>query len=151
MIYVSHDLTVMYFSCDTMVALGIVNHDFPIVGQFSPSSNPIPSQKPSSASNDMTGDSTGQICRATKIDRQVCQFPKWNPVLDCLTVFPFTCTSDNNDRMYKWFLDFYGSSRFNICSHQALPVMARPPVAIHLKDNVTPVARHKATPISFYW
>lgn len=101
MIYVSRDLTVMYFSYDTMVVLGIVNHDFPIVGQFSPSSNPIPSQKPSSASNDMTGDSTGQICRATKIDRQVCQFPKWNPVLDCLTVFPFTCTSDNNDRMYK--------------------------------------------------
>ena len=148
MIYVSRDLTTMYFSYDKMVALGIVNHVLPIICQFSPSSNPIPSQKPSSASSDMTDVSTGKICRA---NGQVYHFPKWNPVPDCLTVFPFTCRSHNNDKMHKWFLDFYGSSSFNTCPHQVLPIMAGPLVAIHLKENVTSVARHKTIPISVYW
>ena len=33
MIYVSHDVTIIYLSYGTMVAFGIVNHDFPMVSQ----------------------------------------------------------------------------------------------------------------------
>ena len=117
LIYVSHNLTTMYLSYDIMVALGVVKHDFSIVGQFNLSTNPTLSKKPSSLSSDMTDDSTGRICGATKIDRQVCQCPKWNSVPDFPTPLPFTCTSKNNDRMRNWFLDYYGSSTFNTCRH----------------------------------
>ena len=40
LIYVSHNLTTMYLSYDIMVALGVVKHDFSMVGQFNLS--PIP-------------------------------------------------------------------------------------------------------------
>ena len=46
MIYVSSDVTAMYLSYDTMIAFGIVNHDFPMVSQFSLLTNPTPSKKP---------------------------------------------------------------------------------------------------------
>ena len=141
----------MYLFYDTMVALGIVNHDFPMADQFSLSSNPTPSQKPSSTSSNMIDDSTGRICGATKIDKQVCQCHKRNLTPDCPTALPFTCTSDNNDRMHKLLLGCYGSSAFDTSPHQALPIMAGPPVESHLKDNVTLVTRHKAIPVPIHW
>ena len=85
MIYISRDVTTMYISYDTMATLGIVNHDFLMVGQFSLSTNPTPSKRPLSISSDMTDDSTGRISGATKIDGQMHQYPKWNAVPDCPT------------------------------------------------------------------
>ena len=118
-----HDVTTMYLFYDTMVTLGIVNHDFPMVAQFSLSTNPTPSKKPSSVASNMTNDSTDRICGATKIDGQVCQCPNRNPVPDHPTALPCTCASQNNDRMCNWLHDNYGSSTFNTCPHQALPIM----------------------------
>ena len=66
MIYISRGMTKMYLSYETMVALGIVNHNFPLVDQFRLSINPKPSKKPS------TDESTGGIGGATKINQQVC-------------------------------------------------------------------------------
>ena len=42
MIYVSHDVTIIYLSYGTMVAFGIVNYDFPVVNQsaYQPISRP---------------------------------------------------------------------------------------------------------------
>ena len=86
-------MTKMYLSYETMVALGIVNHNFPLVDQFRLSINPNPSKKPS------TDESTGGIGGATKINQQVCKCLKQYPVTDCVTGLPFICTSENNDRM----------------------------------------------------
>ena len=60
-IYVNRNVTTMYLSHDTMVTLGILNHNFSMVGQFSLSTNPTPSKKPSSPPSNMTGNSTGRI------------------------------------------------------------------------------------------
>ena len=150
-IYVSHDMTKMYPSYYTMVALGILNHEYPMVGQFSLSANPMPSKKPSSTSSDRTDNSTGRIWGATKIDGQVCQYPKQNPLPYCPTALSFICTSGNNDRMHNWLLDYYGSSTFNPYPDQVLHVMAGLAVEIYLKDNVTPVARHKTIPVPIHW
>ena len=101
----------------------------------------------------MTDNSTGRIYGATKIDKQVCQCSKQNPVPDCPTALPFTCTSENNDRICNWLLviEYYDSSVFNTCPHPALRVMAGPPTEIHLKDNKKPVARHKIIPVPIHW
>ena len=101
----------------------------------------------------MTDNSTGRIYGATKIDKQVCQCSKQNPVPDCPTALPFTCTSENNDRICNWLLviEYYDSSLFNTCPHPALRVMAGPPTEIHLKDNKKPVARHKIIPVPIHW
>ena len=70
------DHNVPFLWYDTMIVLVFVNHDFPIVGQVNLSTNSTPSNKPSITSRDMTDNSTGRICGATKIDGQVCHCPQ---------------------------------------------------------------------------
>ena len=53
--------------------------------------------------------------------------------------------------MRNWLLHYYSSSTFNTCSHQALPKMAGLHVEIHLKNDVTPVARHKTISVAIHW
>ena len=40
---------------------------------------------------------------------------------------------------------------FSTYPHPTLLVIAGPPTEIHLKDNVTPVARHKVIPAPIHW
>jgi len=53
--------------------------------------------------------------------------------------------------MRAWLLERYKSSTFNKCPHQQLPTMTGPPVEIHLKDGVRPIASHKAPPVPLHW
>ena len=142
MVYVSRDVPTMYLSYDTMVSLGIVNKDFPKIGQFPSNIEPT---------NSTANDSSGKICGATLGDGNACACPKRGPVPPLPTALPFTCTPENNGKMREWLLQHYGSSTFNTCPHQELPSMTGPPVEIHLKDGAIPVARHKAIPVPVHW
>ena len=54
--------------------------------------------------------------------------------------------------MQQWFLDTYAASSFNVCTHQPLPLMTGlPPMRIHLKEGVSPVAIHKPSTIPAHW
>lgn len=147
MVYVSRNSHKMYLSYDTMLSLGIVNHEFPMVGQFNPTSSTI---------SNITPDPAGQpegcisgVCDPTTND--TCQCPKRTPVPFRPTTLPFECSEENSTRMRDWLLDFYAGSTFNTCPHQPLPVMTGPPVKIHLKEDVTPTAKHKAIPVPIHW
>ena len=37
---------------------------------------------------------------------------------------PFSPTEENRERLQQWLVDYYGSSTFNTCEHQSLPMMA---------------------------
>ena len=41
-------------------------------------------------------------------------------------------------------LEHYASSAFNVCEHQPLPAMHRPPLKLHIDENVVPFAVNKA-------
>ena len=58
---------------------------------------------------------------------------------------------ENNVKMRDWLLEEFGSSTFNTCPHRPLPCMSGPPVEMHIKDNVTPKAVHKAVPVPVHW
>ena len=65
---------------------------------------------------------------------------------------PFALVPQNVHAIESWILDTYASSAFNVCTHQPLPKMnGLPPLKIHVKDNVTPVAIHKPSTIPTHW
>ena len=60
---------------------------------------------------------------------------------------PFEPTEENREKLQNWFLDYYGSSAFNDCDHQPIPLLTGKPLDIHFKENVTPVAVHTPIPV----
>ena len=147
MVYVSPDVRSFYLSFDTMLALGILNRDFPSVGSFP---NTINKTLPSKESVE-TSSNNGMICGSTREDGGICDCPKRMPVPGRPDKLPFPCTPDNNGRMKTWLLERFKGSTFNKCPHQQLPTMSGPPVEIHIKDDAKPVASHKASTIPLHW
>ena len=43
----------------------------------------------------------------------------------------------------EWLLQYYGSTAFNVCEHQPLPLMNCEPLKLYLNENAKPVAVHK--------
>ena len=64
---------------------------------------------------------------------------------------PFPPTDENVDKLSKWILDYYKNSTFNVCEHQALPMMSGPPLRLMIDPTATPVAKHKPIPIPIHW
>ena len=61
---------------------------------------------------------------------------------------PFPIKPENVPLIEKWFLETYEASAFNTCTHQPLPLMTGlPPLRIHTKPDVIPVAIHKPSTI----
>ena len=144
-VYVSRDVSSLYLSYDTMVDLGIVNHDFPQIGMYSATQDVNNTKLPSAQ------DATLGICGVANPDGTTCQCPKRTEVPELPKSLPFPCTPENNGKMRDWLLHRYSTSTFNTCPHQTLPSMTGPPVEIHLKDNAVPVARHKPIPVPIHW
>ena len=130
MVYVSRDVKTMYLSYDTMVGLGILNRNFPCVGQFQ--------------NNTASVDAVAQ-------EEKTCECPERKPVPPRPESLPFSCSPENIENMRAWILDYYGDSVFNQCPHQEAPCMSGPPVEIHLKENAVPRACHTPAQIPYQW
>ena len=61
------------------------------------------------------------------------------------------CIPENIEHMKQWLFDRYNGSTFNTCSHQILPDMEGPPVAIHVDQQSKPVASYTPTQIPLHW
>ena len=145
MVYVSRDVRSLYLSYDSMLQLGIINHDFPTAGKFRVDSTGTFPESRSAMS------SSGSICGASNDDGGICDCPKRSSVPDRPKKLPMTCRPENNSKMRTWLLQHYSCSTFNTCPHQPLPRMDGPPVEIHLKEGTKPKACHKAIPIPIHW
>lgn len=146
MVYVSRDVRSLYLSYDSMLQLGVINYDFPVVGKFQ--------TKPTDTlriDEESSPPSNGSICGATKDDGGICDCPRRTPVPVRPNELPLSCSPENNGKMRDWLLKRYSSSTFNTCPHQQLPRMDGPPIEIHLKEGTQPVACHKAIPIPVHW
>ena len=64
---------------------------------------------------------------------------------------PFPPTEENRIKIKEWLLDYYGSSTFNTCPHQSLPVMSGPPMEIMVDPDAKPVVHHKPIPVPMHW
>lgn len=134
MVYVSRQAEGFYLSFETMIDLGIVPKDFPAI-------------KPSVAQSGHTINATV----ADDVPGKSCSCPTRTSVPEMPKKLPFECVPENNDKMKRWLLDHFGSSTFNTCPHQRLPLMDGPPVEIHLKENAVPRAVHTPASIPIHW
>ena len=64
---------------------------------------------------------------------------------------PYPATEANRERLQEFLLDYYGSSTFNTCPHQRLPLMEAPPMRLMVDHSAQPVAHHKAIPVPLHW
>ena len=60
-------------------------------------------------------------------------------------------TDEHVDDLKGWLLDYYGSTVFNVCEHQPLPLMKCEPLQLHVDPNATPVAVHKPVLVPIHW
>ena len=51
----------------------------------------------------------------------------------------------------EYLLHHYGSTVFNTCECQILPLLPGPPLRINVDPAAKPVARHRVQPVPMYW
>ena len=64
---------------------------------------------------------------------------------------PFECVPSNNDKMRRWLINYFSASTFNQCTHQELPGMTGPEVALHVDDTAVPYAANTPAPVPLHW
>ena len=67
------------------------------------------------------------------------------------TKLPYAPTEENIPKLKEWLLDYYGSTAFNTCEHQELPLMTGEPLRLHVDPNAKPYAVHKPATVPIHW
>ena len=67
------------------------------------------------------------------------------------TKMPMPPTEQNRSKLEEWLLNYYGSSTFNTCEHQPLPMMKGPPLHIIIDESKAPHAVHTPIPVPAHW
>ena len=80
-----------------------------------------------------------------------CTCPKRSPPPDLPTRMPYPPNESNRARLEQWLLDYYGSSTFNICEHQVLPMMTGAPLKLIVNPEAQPKAVHTPIPVPVHW
>ena len=130
----------LFLSKQVCIALGMISKNFPTTGETCKRNTTsigsfatIPTPAPESG-----------IFRPCKCPRR--QAPPPPP-----TRLPFTASEDNRVKLEKWLLEYYGSSTFNVCEHQPLPMMSDPPMQLMVDSSARPVAHHTPIPVPIHW
>ena len=148
MIYISPSVKGFYLSYEAMIDLGIIAHNFPMVGAAfqPPNTDKYSNQRRDACTlNAMSGCSTG-------VDNSGrCSCPDRTPVPPRPETMPFTCEPGNNEKMREWLLTHFASSTFNTCPHHPLPSMTGPPVEIHIDTDAVPKVCHTPAPVPLHW
>ena len=64
---------------------------------------------------------------------------------------PVPLTEANRERLQDFLLQYYSSSTFNNCTHQALPGMAGEPLRVHIDKSVPPTTVNRPSTVSVHW
>ncbi|CAC5397319.1 unnamed protein product [Mytilus coruscus] len=69
------------------------------------------------------------------------------------TILPpcLKATEEHVESLKGWLLDYYGTTTFNVCEHQSLPLMNCEPLQLHVDPNAKPVAVHKPALVTIHW
>ena len=141
MFYVASNVTSTYLSLACLKALGIVDEDFPRLGQASLSG--LHTSFPTSKCEN-TGVVTG--------DEEACSCPKRELPPQQAPRLPCSPTEENLPTIKRYILDRYKASAFNTCERQALPLISgSPPLELHVDPDAKPVACHVPIPLPLHW
>jgi len=134
-VYISPNTRNVYLSREACVDLGLITDEFPVIGATHIGKN--------------------DVAAGTTIDSRqssdTCDCPKRTLPPPLPTTLPFPATEDNREKLQSWLLDYYKSSTFNICEHQALPHMKGPPLALMVDPKAAPKAVHTPVPVPIHW
>ena len=159
MVYVSSAVRGMYLSHSSMMGLGIVGCEFPVVGVVGQQ----PEREVSSgvAGGDRLGRGTSSLHAVRGLgsgcvnppasSSHPCSCPQRTAPPSRPSELPFAPVRENNDRMKKWLLARYATSTFNTCPHRPLSCMDGPPVEIHVDPSATPRAVHTPAAVALHW
>ena len=127
-VYITPSSNRFFLSKQACVALGIIPLSFPTVG----------------ATHSVTEQDTEDT-------QPCCNCPRREAPPPRPTSLPLPPTAENRGKLEKWLLDYYASSTFNVCHHQALPMMSGPPMHLMIDPASTPVAHHTPIPVPIHW
>ena len=134
MVYVTDNTDKLFLSREACIDLGIIPKTFPTIGE---------AEEAEFANFISTTDAS--------LSQQECQCPKRTKPPPIPTSLPFPATEANREKLQQYLLDYYASSTFNTCEHQALPLMDSPPMRLMINPNATPVAHHSPIPVPLHW
>ena len=156
-VYISDSVVGFYLSFDTLVALSVLDDDFPIIGCYNQATN----EKSTSITHNSNGSnpniplshvrSLNSGCLEHQGTDLNCKCPQRSAVPLPPESLPFEPSPQNNEKMKQWLLQRYGSSTFNTCPHRPLQEMAGPPIAIHLDADAKPRVCNTPAPIPLHW
>ena len=110
----------LYLSRKACEDLGIITQNFPMI-QTCEEASPV-------------------LATDIKNDKE-CKCPKRENPPPIPTELPFQPTETNRKNLEAWLLQYYGSSTFNVCEHQPLPMMSGPPLKLFVDPTAKPHAR----------
>ncbi|KAL8583505.1 hypothetical protein ACOMHN_056315 [Nucella lapillus] len=87
---------------------------------------------------------------ATQNDSDTCDCPRRQKPPPPPTL-PFPATDENREKLERFLLVYYKSSKFNTCDKQLLPLMEGPPLHMMVDPDAEPVAFHTPIPVPLHW
>ena len=131
MVYLSKKMTKAFLCREALEQLGIISHNFPDVAEA----------KIFSTSSLFENDPQ---CNCPRRPQEMPPLPKSLPL-------GLTATEKDVPALKEWLLNYYGSTTFNICEHQPLPMMKCEPLQLFLNPEAKPVAVHKPAVVPIHW
>ena len=150
MVYISDSTDLFYLSRHAMEQLQIIGPNFPSVGATAHAS--LPEMPPTGVHSVSTSESNKNQAAFKKAECG-CYLRSTPPARP--SELPFAPTTENIPAMRDWLLNVhFPASVFNKCTHQRMPFMAGPPLAVHVdksaeSDN-TACHTPATTPIHWY-
>ena len=135
--FVSAKIKHLYLSEHGCKQLGIIPETFPAVG----------AALPTAYSAATTDDSDSSRCSP---DGKCSCIPRASPP-PIPTELPFSPIEANRLKLENWLKDYYKASVFNNCPHQQIPLMAGPPVKIHIDPNAELPSVHRPIPVPLHF
>lgn len=133
LVYVSDKMEKAFLCREALIALGAIHPDFP----------QIPGALPQEF-----------LSSITPPDDSSCNCPRRGeepPPMPTSLPPGLQATEDNVPALKEWLLDYYGSTAFNVCEHQPLPMMKCEPLKLYVDPDAKPVAVHKPALVPIHW
>ena len=144
-VYVTNGTDKLFLSREACMDLGIISHQFPLVGEASMGEakgcQPSPPQPIAAAATEAPNDHPARECNC----------PRRTKPPPIPSTLPYPATEENREKLKQHLLDHYSSSTFNTCEHQPLPMMTGPSMRLMINPKATPTAHHSPIPVPLHW
>ena len=133
LVYVSGKMEKAFLCREALEKLGIVPANFPVVPALQPADHIASAESPEACS-----------CQCPRRGQAPPPLPKSLPP-------GLKGTDQDVPALKEWLLDYYGTTTFNVCEHQPLPMMDCEPLQLHVDPEARPVAVHKPALVPIHW